>query len=71
MIGVQCSVMLATNFLTGLVGIFLGCFGPMILKVVPPAGLLVPIAGFGIVFLGLDFVAKIVPAPIVGYNTIM
>jgi hypothetical protein len=31
------NVMLLANFLTGLVGIFLGCFGLMILKVVPPA----------------------------------
>lgn len=38
-------VALAANFITGLISIFLGCFGRLILKVVPPAALLVPIAG--------------------------
>jgi len=41
-------VALAANFITGLISIILGFFGPLILKAVPPAALLVPIAGIGV-----------------------
>jgi hypothetical protein len=64
-------VALAANFITGLILIFLGCFGRLILKVVPPAALLVPIAGLGISFLGLEQLSYSISAPIVGYPTIM
>lgn len=62
---------LATNFIVGLMTIVLGLIGPFILRVVPPAGLLVPIAGIGAAFLGLDNVAKAVAQPLVGFNTLM
>jgi len=64
-------VALAANFVVGLITIVLGIVGPFILKVVPPAGLLVPIAGIGAAFLGLDNVAKAVAQPLIGFNTIM
>jgi adenine/guanine/hypoxanthine permease len=64
-------VALAANFITGLILIFLGCFGRLILKVVPPAALLVPIAGLGISFLGLEQLSYSISAPIVGYPAIM
>lgn len=59
------------NFVTGLISVFLGIFGRTILKVVPPAALLVPIAGIGIAFLGLEQLTNSIAAPLVGYNTIM
>lgn len=46
-------------------------FGRLILKVVPPAALLVPIAGIGFAFLGLEQVSYSIAAPIVGYSAIM
>jgi hypothetical protein len=58
-------VALAANFVTGLFSIVLGAIGPLILKVVPPAALLVPIAGIGISFLGLEQLSYSVAAPIV------
>lgn len=64
-------VALAANFITGLILIFLGIFGRLILKIVPPAALLVPIAGLGISFLGLEQLAPSIAAPLVGYPAIM
>jgi adenine/guanine/hypoxanthine permease len=64
-------VALAANFVTGLISMVLGIFGRLILKVVPPAGLLVPIAGIGVAFLGLEQLSNSLAAPIVGYSTIM
>lgn len=64
-------VALAANFITGLISIFLGFFGPIILKAVPPAALLVPIAGIGVAFLGLEQLSHSIAAPIVGYSAIM
>ncbi|KAL3923999.1 MAG: hypothetical protein SGILL_001311 [Bacillariaceae sp.] len=64
-------VSLAANFVTGLISVFLGCFGMLILKVVPPAGLLVPIASIGFAFLGLEQLSGAIAAPLVGYMTIM
>lgn len=63
-------VALGANFITGLISMFLGFFGRLILKIVPPAALLVPIAGIGIAFLGLEQLSNSVAAPIVGYSTI-
>jgi len=64
-------VALAANFVTGLISMVLGIFGMLILKVVPPAGLLVPIASIGFAFLGLEQLSNSIAAPIVGYSTIM
>ena len=64
-------VALAANFVTGLISVVLGVFGRYILKVVPPAGLLVPIAGIGFAFLGLEQLTNSIAAPIVGYSCIM
>jgi len=61
-------VALVANFLTGVISAVLALFGPLILKVVPPAALLVPIAGIGIAFLGLEQTAYSIAAPIVGYS---
>ena len=62
---------LAANFITGLISVVLAFFGPLILKYVPPGALLVPIAGIGIAFLGLEQATNSIAAPIVGYYTIM
>mmetsp|Transcript_3457 Transcript_3457/g.8222 ORF Transcript_3457/g.8222 Transcript_3457/m.8222 type:complete len:634 (+) Transcript_3457:154-2055(+) len=64
-------VALAANFITGAISVVLGIFGRTILKVVPPAALLVPIAGIGFAFLGLAQLAGTISVPIVGYNTII
>jgi len=64
-------VALAANFITGLISVFLGFFGRAILKAVPPAALLVPIAGIGIAFLGLEQLTNSIAAPLVGYYCIM
>lgn len=62
---------LAVNFITGLISTVLAFFGPLILKYVPPGALLVPIAGLGIAFLGLEQATASIAAPIVGYYAIM
>jgi adenine/guanine/hypoxanthine permease len=64
-------VALAANFITGLISIVLGIFGTLILKAVPPAALMVPIASLGIAFLGLEQITQSIAAPIVGYSAIM
>jgi AGZA family xanthine/uracil permease-like MFS transporter len=64
-------VALAANFITGMISVVLGCFGRLILKVVPPAALLVPIAGIGVSFLGLEQLSYSAAAPLVGYPAIM
>lgn len=64
-------ISLAANFVTGLISMVLGAFGMLILKVVPPAALLVPIAGVGFAFLGLEQITNSIAAPIVGYNCIL
>jgi adenine/guanine/hypoxanthine permease len=65
------NVALAANVVTGLISIVLGCFGRLVLKIVPPAALLVPIASIGFAFLGLNQLTECLAAPIVGYNTII
>lgn len=64
-------VALAANFITGLISVVLGILGPRILKSVPPAALLVPIAGIGIAFLGLEQLSNSIAAPLVGYMAII
>jgi adenine/guanine/hypoxanthine permease len=65
------SVALVANFITGLISTILAMFGPLILRYVPPAALLVPIAGIGIAFLGLEQLTNSIAAPIVGYYATM
>lgn len=60
-------VALVANFITGMISTVLACFGPQILKYVPASALLVPIAGIGIAFLGLEQLTNSIAAPIVGY----
>lgn len=64
-------VALAANFITGLISTVLALFGPLILRYVPPAALLVPIAGIGVAFLGLEQVTNSIGAPLVGYPAIL
>jgi len=64
-------VALAGNFITGVISVVLGVFGGLILKAVPPAGLVVPVAGIGIAFLGLEQLSQSVAAPIVGYPAVV
>ena len=64
-------VALAANFVTGLVSTVLSAFGPLLLRWVPPAALLVPIAGIGFAFLGGEQISHSLAAPIVGYNAII
>lgn len=64
-------VALAANFITGLISTVLAFFGPLILRYVPPAALLVPIAGIGVAFLGLEQVTNSIGAPLVGYPAIL
>ena len=59
-------IALAANFLTGGISTVLAFFGPLILRYVPPGALLVPIAGIGIAFLGLEQLTYSAAAPIVG-----
>jgi AGZA family xanthine/uracil permease-like MFS transporter len=61
---------LAANFVVGLISCLLGIFGPFVLRSVPPAALLVPIAGITISFLGLEQLTNSIAAPIVGFNAI-
>ncbi|CAD7700422.1 unnamed protein product [Ostreobium quekettii] len=60
-------IALAANFLTGLVSIVLSFPAPMLLRFMPPAALLVPIAGIGFSFLGIQQMSEGLAAPIVGY----
>lgn len=61
------NVSLAANFVSGLTSLVLGLFGPQILRLMPPAALLVPIAALGVAFLGLQQLCNSIAAPIVGY----
>lgn len=64
-------VALAANFITGLISTVLAFFGPLILKYVSPAALMVPIAGISISFLGMEQVTNSIAAPLVGYPSIL
>lgn len=61
------NVALAANFISGIISVVLGAFGPQMLRVVPPAALLVPVAGIGFAFLGLEQVSAPFGAPLVGF----
>lgn len=58
---------LAANFISGVISVVLGAFGPQMLRIVPPAALLVPVAGIGFAFLGLEQVSTPFGAPLVGF----
>ena len=47
-------VCVAANFMTGLINIFLGFFGSVLLKLFPVAAMLVPIAGIGFTWLAIN-----------------
>ncbi|CAM9100814.1 unnamed protein product [Discosporangium mesarthrocarpum] len=64
------NIALAANFISGIISVVLGAFGPPILKIVPPASLLVPVAGIGIAFLGLEQISAAIGAPLVGFITV-
>mmetsp|Transcript_30722 Transcript_30722/g.75375 ORF Transcript_30722/g.75375 Transcript_30722/m.75375 type:complete len:685 (-) Transcript_30722:473-2527(-) len=61
------AVAVAANFTVGLLQVGLAAFGPALIRIVPPAALLVPIAGIGLTFLGLDFMVGNFAQPIVGF----
>lgn len=58
---------LAANFITGIISVVLGAFGPQMLRIIPPAALLVPVAGIGLTFLGLEQASTPFGAPLVGF----
>ncbi|CAM9279105.1 unnamed protein product [Ectocarpus sp. 8 AP-2014] len=64
------NVALAANFISGIISVVMGAFGPQMLRVVPPAALLVPVAGIGFAFLGLEQATTPFGAPLVGFLTI-
>jgi AGZA family xanthine/uracil permease-like MFS transporter len=64
-------VAIAANFITGLLSVVFGIIGPTLLRMIPPAALLVPIAGIGFSFLGLEQLTTTLAAPLVGYLAIM
>ncbi|CAM9711568.1 unnamed protein product [Ectocarpus sp. 12 AP-2014] len=64
------NVALAANFISGIISVVMGAFGPQMLRIVPPAALLVPVAGIGFAFLGLEQATTPFGAPLVGFLTI-
>lgn len=56
----------SANFLTGLINIFLGFFGELLLKVFPVAAMLVPLAGIGFTWLALNQIAPNFETPAIG-----
>eukprot|EP00232_Nephroselmis_pyriformis_P030957 CAMPEP_0182861686 /NCGR_PEP_ID=MMETSP0034_2-20130328/5634_1 /TAXON_ID=156128 /ORGANISM="Nephroselmis pyriformis, Strain CCMP717" /LENGTH=596 /DNA_ID=CAMNT_0024993643 /DNA_START=36 /DNA_END=1826 /DNA_ORIENTATION=+ len=65
------SVALAANFIVGILNIIVGFVGPEVIKFVPPASLLVPIAGIGFAFLAIGQVVCNFAQPIVGFLPIL
>lgn len=64
------NVALAANFISGIISVVLGAFGPQMLRIIPPAALLVPVAGVSFAFLGLEQASAPFGAPLVGFMTI-
>mmetsp|Transcript_23532 Transcript_23532/g.42434 ORF Transcript_23532/g.42434 Transcript_23532/m.42434 type:complete len:339 (+) Transcript_23532:150-1166(+) len=64
-------VALVANFITGFISTVLALFGTLILEYVPASALLVPIAGIGFAFLGIEQITNCLAAPIVGYYTVI
>eukprot|EP00283_Hemiselmis_rufescens_P021848 CAMPEP_0173438638 /NCGR_PEP_ID=MMETSP1357-20121228/20522_1 /TAXON_ID=77926 /ORGANISM="Hemiselmis rufescens, Strain PCC563" /LENGTH=636 /DNA_ID=CAMNT_0014403947 /DNA_START=20 /DNA_END=1927 /DNA_ORIENTATION=- len=61
------NVAVAGNFVVGILNIVFGMIGPVIMQAVPPAALLVPIAGIGFSFLGVGQITACLGQPIVGF----
>ena len=59
-------VCVSANFLTGLINIFLGFFGQLLLKAFPVAAMLVPLAGIGFTWLALNQIAPNFETPAIG-----
>ncbi|CAN0344518.1 unnamed protein product, partial [Ascophyllum nodosum] len=64
-------VALAGNIISGIISVILGPLGWQMLTVIPPAALLVPLAGVAFAFLGLEQAVAPFGAPMVGFPTIM
>ncbi|CAN0414358.1 unnamed protein product, partial [Ascophyllum nodosum] len=60
-------VALAGNLLSGVISVILGVLGPQMLTIIPPAALLVPLAGVGFAFLGLEQAVASFSTPMVGF----
>jgi AGZA family xanthine/uracil permease-like MFS transporter len=60
------NVALAANFVTGIINFVLAFFGPQIIKYMPTAALLVPIASIGFAFLGVQQIIPSMAVPLVG-----
>lgn len=59
-------VCVAANFLTGLINIFLGFFGHLLMGIFPVAAMLVPLAGIGFTWLALNQIAPNFETPAIG-----
>ena len=59
-------VCVSANFITGLINIFLGFFGEILLKLFPVAAMLVPIAGIGFTWLALNQIGPNFETPAIG-----
>lgn len=60
-------VTVTANFLTGLINITLGFFGPQLMRIFPVAAMLVPLAGIGFTWLALNQIAPNFATPAVGF----
>lgn len=59
-------VCVAANFLTGIINIALGFFGPVIMNIFPVAAMLVPLAGIGFTWLALNQITTNFETPAIG-----
>lgn len=58
------NVALAANFISGMISVVMGAFGPQMLTIIPPAALLVPVAGKNLATtaVALMFFVSIIPS---------
>lgn len=59
-------VCVSANFLTGLINIFLGFFGELLMQIFPVAAMLVPLAGIGFTWLALNQILPNFATPAIG-----
>jgi adenine/guanine/hypoxanthine permease len=59
-------VCVAANFLTGVINIVLGFFGPVLMNIFPIAAMLVPLAGIGFTWLAINQIAPNFETPAIG-----
>lgn len=59
-------VCVSANFITGMINITLGFFGPLIMRYFPIAAMLVPLAGIGFTWLALNQIAANFAVPSIG-----